>query len=184
MARTYVLVLLAVAVLAGASCSRSEAPPPAPAAAEGSELAAFRASRTKGRKHKKTKASVPPTREEGATAMAEARLLLEEAEFRAAEGELRIAAAAGIPGADDLLARIRGEIAAEELILSAQKKEAARDWAGARAELSRVPQGFILTTIAERQLARLDEREAATRKQIVDKASQRLSGEGADASAP
>lgn len=187
MFRRYLLVLLSAALCAAPGCTKSGSAPAAEEAAEiaieGSELSKFRASRTKKRKRKKTKASVPPTRDEGATAMIEARLLLEEADFRAAESELRIAAAAGVAGADDLLARVRSEIVAENLIIAAQKKEAAGDWQGARADLSRVLPGLILSTIAERQLARLDEREAATRKQMLDKATERLSGEGAESSA-
>lgn len=148
---------------------------------DNSELSQFRKSRKKVRKRKKTKPANPPTRQDGLAALEEGKLLVEEADFRGAERELRIAAAAGIDGADALLLRVRGEMAAEERIAAAQKKIALRDFEGARAELARVPDGYILTDIARNLAQRLEQRETEARKELLDKAAQKFETGAPDA---
>jgi len=146
---------------------------------DSSELGQFRKARKKVRKRKKTKPATPPTRQDGLAALEEGKQLVEEADFRAAERELRIAAAAGVDGADALLFRVRGEISAEDRIAGAQKKIAVRDFEGARAELARVPDGYILSEIARGIAQRLEQREVDARRELLDRAAQKF--ESADA---
>ena len=158
MSRARALLGLMTFLAAGACSKPAPTPPAEPVAeervepADEGELGLFKKARKKGRKHRKTVASSPPTRQEGVAALDEGRQLIEEADFRAAEAELRIAAAAGVNGGDELLLRVRREIDAENLIASAQRKLAARDVAGARAEFQRVPSGLILSDYARQSL--------------------------------
>ncbi|HEY3448273.1 MAG TPA: hypothetical protein VGK67_18095 [Myxococcales bacterium] len=149
---------------------------------DGSDLSQFKKSKKKKRKKKRTKPSSPPTRQEGLEALEEGRMLIEEAEFVSAERELRVAAAAGVEGGDKMLLRVRAELAAEQSILAAQKKIAAKDYVGARGDLKRVPAGLILSDYARQALARIAEQEVEARKELIDKVSKRLeapdSGEG------
>jgi len=168
------------------ACPKTERPPGDEATVQepvddGSDLSEFRKARKKGRTHKKTKVSGLPTRAEGQAALTEGQQLIEEADFRAAEGELRIAAAAGIDGSDALLLRVRREIAAEDAIVAAQKKIADKDYAGARADLRRVVGGLVLTDLAKQMTSKLDQRDADARKELQAKVAGRFE---ADASMP
>lgn len=196
MLRSPLLVLVLSTTLAapmGCSCSKKAPPPVEPEESEvdeseqedNSDFSQFKKSKKKKRKKKRTKPSTPPTRQEGLEALEEGRMLIEEAEFVAAERELRIAAAAGVEGGDKMLLRVRAELAAEQTIVSAQKKIAARDYAGARADLKRVPPGLILSDYARVAVQKLAEQESEARKELVDKVNKRLeipdSGAGEEA---
>ncbi|MGI5861380.1 MAG: hypothetical protein ACOX6T_04900 [Myxococcales bacterium] len=172
--RQLCIVLACSFVLAGPGCTCNESPQESSVQEDDSPLAKFRKKRRKIRKRKKRTPSNPPTREDGIAALGEAKLLLEEADFREAEKELRIAAAAGTPGADGLLYRVRNEIEAEDRIISAQKKIALLDFEGARADLEAVAPGLILSEISREMLETLAEKEGQKRKATLEKASQRI----------
>ncbi len=187
-----VIVLLSAALALPLGCSKK-----GPAQAESevaeaeedtSDFGQFKKSKRKKRKKKRTKPSSPPTRQEGLEALEEGRMLIEEAEFVSAERELRIAAAAGVEGGDKMLLRVRAELEAEQIILAAQKKIAARDFAGAKSDLRRVPAGLILSDYARQALQKLDKQEIEARKELIDKVSKRFelpdAGEPADEPAP
>jgi len=178
--------LLAVLLALPLGCEKP--PPPPPPAEEAAvdeeppedtgELGQFLKSKKKQRARKRTKASMPPTRQQGLEALEEGRMLIEEAEFVAAERELRIAAAAGVEDGDRLLLRVRNELAAEKLILSAQKKLAANDVGGARADLQRVPAGLILSDYARQTLEKIAARESDARKELLEKVNRRIADSG------
>lgn len=171
-------VLLACSfVFAEPGCTCNKAPQESSVQEDDSPLAKFRKKRRKIRKRKKRAPSTPPTREDGLAALEEAKLLVEEAEFREAEKELRVAAGAGTTGADELLYRMRNEIEAEDRILAGQKKLAALDLEGARADLEAVAPGLILSELAREMLETLAEKEVEKRKAMIEKASQRFEEE-------
>ena len=171
-------VLLACSfVFAGPGCTCNKAPQESSLQEDDSPLAKVRKKRRKMRKRKKRAPSNPPTREDGLAALEEAKLLVEEAEFREAEKELRVAAGAGTGGADELLYRVRNEIEAEDRILAGQKKLAALDLEGARADLEAVAPGLILSELAREMLETLAEKEVEKRKAMIEKASQRFEEE-------
>lgn len=156
------------------------------AAEDDSPLGQFR-KKLKRRKRQKRAVSTPPTREDGLAALEEARLLLEEADFRAAEAELKIAAAAGISKADEQLFRVRTEIEAEDRIIRAQKLISAGNHAAARGELEQVPSGVLLSDLSVQLLESLSSKESAERRSALKKAAERLgepdeepAGPGAD----
>jgi hypothetical protein len=176
MARSFWLLILAAVVLStSCTCTKSS-----PSAEQGSELVKYRAAHKKKRKYHATRPSSPPTRDEGQAALAEARALLEETNFPDAEKELRIAAAAGVPGADDLLAKVRAELGAEEHVVAAEKKMEAHDWEGARSELGQVPSGLILSDVAQLEIGRLDQLAEEARKQMVEQVADRVRGADAE----
>ena len=179
MSRARGVACFAAAMLAVGCPKTSDAPAPdEPAVQEppddGSDLSEFRKARKKGHSHKKSRFSNPPTRAEGQAALVEGRELVEEADFRSAESDLRVAAAAGIDGADALLLRVRREIAAEDAILAAQRKLADKDYSGARTDLRRVGAGLILSDLSRQMIGKLDQRDADARKELLAKATQKF----------
>ena len=161
----------------GCTCNKSPEQPSRISADDTSLLGQFRKKRRTVRKRKKRKPSNPPTREDGLLALEEAKYLIEEADFREAELELKIAAAAGTAGADALLYRVRNEISAEDHILEAQKQASLLNFEGARGHLEQVPPGLILSDIAQEMIEGLSERESEKRKVMLEKATQRFEGE-------
>lgn len=125
-----------------------------------------------------------PTREQGLKALAEARELLKSAEFAKAEPRLKVAAAAGIDGADKLLLKVRSEQRASDLFTSAKKKIAEGDLGGARADLGQIPESTAATARAKELIEDLAKREENAEKEMMAAAANKLAAPEPDAGAP
>ncbi len=79
-----------------------------------------------------------PSSAEAELALTLGKALLEDAKPEEAEVQLKVAAAGGRPGADELLLKVQSELEAKRRLADARRKFEARDWPGATEALAGV----------------------------------------------
>jgi hypothetical protein len=174
MTRTIAGCALAGALLWGCAEKKEPAPPRDPAGPLGvpAPAAARAAPRSAAPPASASPKSVP-TAAEADLALTLGKALLEEAKPDEAEVQLKVAAAGGRAEADELLLKVRGELAAKRLLSEARKKFEARDWRGAEAALTGIGADSSLRARADDMIARI----AAAKGEEAERMKRRLEKE-------
>jgi hypothetical protein len=173
---TFARCALAGALLWGCAEKKEAAQPRGPAGPLGAPAPAPAAARATPRAAAPPGPALPksvPTAAEADLALILGKALLEEAKPDEAEVQLKVAAAGGRAEADELLLKVRGELAAKRLISEARQKLEARDWRGAEAALAGIGADSSLRARADEMFARI----AAAKGEEAERMKRRLEKE-------